>query len=106
MTDDRGEVTDPGAASGLLHTLRVGPVAGLTLAPAEPRWTPLRVAGAPGTDFGDRFRSALIGGAIGDALGRPNEGLWPSEAPGRTSVDCGMRSVKESSPRVCFLAQA
>jgi ADP-ribosyl-[dinitrogen reductase] hydrolase len=37
----------------------------------------------PGIDLRDRFRGALVGGAIGDAMGRPNEGIWPSEARAR-----------------------
>jgi ADP-ribosylglycohydrolase len=31
-------------------------------------------------DLRDRFRGALIGGAIGDAMGRPNEGVRANEA--------------------------
>jgi hypothetical protein len=46
------------------------------LAPAEPGWAPLRFAAAPDPDLRDRFRGALIGGA----MGRANEGAWPSEA--------------------------
>jgi ADP-ribosylglycohydrolase len=34
-----------------------------------------------------RFRAALIGGAIGDAMGRVNEGVWPSEARERRIRD-------------------
>jgi ADP-ribosylglycohydrolase len=37
----------------------------------------------PGVQLDDRFRGALIGGAIGDAMGRANEGVWPSEARDR-----------------------
>lgn len=77
VTDRRGEGDDSAAASGLLHTLRTGRPDAPMLAPAEPRWRPLRFAAAPGLDLRDRFRGALIGGAIGDVMGRANEGVWP-----------------------------
>ena len=44
----------------------------------DPRWERLRVGLAPGVDLRDRSRGALIGGSIGDAMGRVNEGVWPS----------------------------
>jgi hypothetical protein len=40
----------------------------------DPRWGRLRSGLDPGVNLRDRFRGALIGGAIGDAMGRPNEG--------------------------------
>ena len=87
VTDRRGECDDPAAASGLLHTLRAGRLDATMLAPAEPRWARLRFAAAPGLDLRDRFRGALIGGAIGDAMGRANEGVRPSEARKRQIRD-------------------
>ena len=38
-------------------------------------------------DLSDRFRGALVGGAIGDAMGRGNEGLRASEARARRTRD-------------------
>lgn len=38
------------------------------------RWTSLQFSDEHVTDLRDRFRGALVGGAIGDAMGRPNEG--------------------------------
>lgn len=49
----------------------------------DPRWGRLRSGLDPGVNLRDRFRGALIGGAIGDAMGRANEGVWPSEARAR-----------------------
>lgn len=40
----------------------------------DPRWPSLSFGQAPGVDLRDRFRGALVGGAVGDAMGRPNEG--------------------------------
>jgi len=87
VTDRRGECDDPAAASGLLYTLRAGRLDAPMLAPAEPRWAQLRFAAAPGLNLRDRFRGALIGGAIGDAMGRANEGVRPSEARKRQIRD-------------------
>ena len=87
VTDRRGECDDPAAASGLLYTLRAGRLDAPMLAPAEPRWAQLRFAAAPGLNLRDRFRGALIGGAIGDAMGRANEGVRPSEARKRRIRD-------------------
>lgn len=87
MTDARGEVPDPVAASGPLHTLRAGGLDAPILPSDEPRLAQLRFAAAPGIDLRDRFRGALIGGAIRDALGRANEGVWPSEARARRIRD-------------------
>ena len=49
----------------------------------DPRWQRLQSAPSQGVDLRDRFRGALIGGGIGDAMGRGNEGVWPSEARAR-----------------------
>ena len=38
------------------------------------RWGRLGFGLPPGVDLRDRFRGALVGGAIGDAMGRANEG--------------------------------
>jgi len=83
VTDRRGEGDDPAAASGLLHTLRAGGLEAPMLAPGEPRWAQLRFAAAPGLDLRDRFSGALIGRAIGDAMGRANEGRGADEAQAR-----------------------
>ena len=99
MTDRRGECEDPAAASGLLHTLRAGRLAASMLAPAEPRWSQLRCTAAPGLDLRDRFRGALNGGAIGDAMGRPNEGVSPFLVhPGRPLLRTCARQVQPSDP--------
>jgi ADP-ribosyl-[dinitrogen reductase] hydrolase len=34
---------------------------------------------APGVDYGDRFRGALLGAAIGEVLGKPAQGLSPRD---------------------------
>ncbi len=60
----RGELTDSPPASGLLQSLRAGRLASPIMAPAEPRWARICFAAAPGLDLGDRFRGAVIGGAI------------------------------------------
>lgn len=40
---------------------------------------PLPLAFAEGIDYGDRFRGALLGAAIGEILGRPAQGLSPRD---------------------------
>lgn len=40
----------------------------------DPRWERLRSGLDPGVDLRDGYRGALIGGGIGDAMGRANEG--------------------------------
>ena len=80
MTVRRGEYDDPAAASGLLHTMHAGRLDAPMPAPAEPRWAQLRSGLDRSANLRDRYRGALIGGAIGDAMGRPNEGVGPSEA--------------------------
>jgi hypothetical protein len=47
---------------------------------ADPRWGRLPPEAADGGARRDRFRSALVGGAIGDAMGRANEGVPAAEA--------------------------
>jgi len=83
VRDRRGDYEDPAAASGLLHALRAGRLDAPMLAPAEPRWAQLRFAAAPGLNLRDHFHGALIGGAIGDAMGQPNEGRTADEAQAR-----------------------
>ncbi len=53
----------------------------------DPRWGRLRSGLDPGVNLRDRFRGAVIGGAIGDAMGRANEGVRPSEARKRQIRD-------------------
>ena len=53
----------------------------------DPRWQRLRLEPGQGVDLRDRFWGGLIGGAIGDAMGRANEGVWPSEARQRRVRD-------------------
>ena len=57
------------------------------LEPTDVRWLRLRVPPESAVDLHDRLRGALIGGAIGDALGRANEGRPTSEAPVRKVRD-------------------
>jgi ADP-ribosylglycohydrolase len=49
-------------------------LAGCILAAADPRWARLQPPVHTSVVLRDRFRGALVGGAIGDAMGRPNEG--------------------------------
>jgi ADP-ribosylglycohydrolase len=53
----------------------------------DPRWQPLRLEPGQGVDLRDHFRGALIGGGIGDAMGRANEGVRPREARKRQIRD-------------------
>jgi hypothetical protein len=46
----------------------------------DPRWRRLDAQPAPAIGLRDSFRGTLVGGAIGDAMGRPNEGLRASES--------------------------
>ena len=87
VTDRRGESDEPAAAGSLLHTLRAGRLEAPMLAPAEQRRGQLRFAATTGLDLRGRFRGALIGGAIGDAMGRANAGVRPSEARKRRVRD-------------------
>ena len=47
----------------------------------------LRFEPAPGVDLRDRFRGGLVGGAIGHAMGRPNEGVPAAVARERRMRD-------------------
>ena len=62
----------------------------------DPRWGRLRSGLDPGVNLRDRFRGALIGGAIGDAMGRANEGVWPREGEEvRLRIsECGLRNLR------------
>jgi ADP-ribosylglycohydrolase len=65
----------------------------------EPRWRRLQLGLAGGIDVRDRSRGALVGGAIGDAMGRANEGLWPSEARARGIREYQPRHGCKSGPK-------
>jgi hypothetical protein len=54
---------------GVVHSTGLDPS---ILPQHDPRWARLRFARVPGVDLRDHFRGALIGGAIGDAMGRAN----------------------------------
>ena len=73
----------PPRAPSLLAQLVASGLDAPILEPNDQRWTRLRVVPGPGMDLRDRFRGALIGGAIGDDMGRPNEGVRASEASTR-----------------------
>ena len=49
-------------------------LAGCILAATDARWVKLTLSVPSSAVLRDRFRGALVGGAIGDAMGRPNEG--------------------------------
>jgi ADP-ribosylglycohydrolase len=49
----------------------------------DPCWQRLQMTAGHGVDLRDRFCGALIGGAIGDAMGRANEGVSAGEARAR-----------------------
>ena len=49
----------------------------------DARWGRLKFQRVPGVDLRDRYRGALVGGAIGGAMGRPNEGTPTDVARGR-----------------------
>ncbi len=54
------------------------------LSPADPRWVDLAFSSPSSVDLRDRFRGAVMGGAIGDARGRPTEGRPTEVARERT----------------------
>jgi hypothetical protein len=63
--------------------LEILPATGLgaaILGQDDPRWRRLDAQPAPAIGLRDSFRGTLVGGAIGDAMGRPNEGLRASES--------------------------
>ena len=65
----------------------------------DPRWGRLRSGVERRVNVRDRYRGALIGGAIGDAMGRPNEGLSPILVhPGRPLLRTCARQVQPSDP--------
>ena len=65
---------------GLLHATGLD----VPMLPEEDsRWQRLLFQAGQGVDLRDRFRGALVGGAIGDAMGRANEGVSASEARAR-----------------------
>ncbi len=53
----------------------------------DSRWARLRSGLDRSVNLRDRHRGALIGGAIGDAMGLANEGVWPSEGRKRQIRD-------------------
>jgi ADP-ribosyl-[dinitrogen reductase] hydrolase len=69
---------------GLLHNTEPD---ALILSREDARWERLRFGVDPEVNLGDGFRGALVGEAIGDAMGRPNEGVRPSEAQERRIRD-------------------
>ncbi len=74
----------PKEALEILHSIGLdAPI----LPPEDPRWERLRVRGMLGANLRDRFCGALIGGAIGDAMGRTNEGRPACEARARMIRD-------------------
>jgi ADP-ribosylglycohydrolase len=62
-------------AQKLLAQVTVAGLDALILDRDDPRWVRLAFHPASSLDLRDRFRGALVGGAIGDAMGRPNEGV-------------------------------
>jgi len=86
MEEMEGRV-NPGRGGHPLEIVRAAGVPAAILGPEEPRWPRVHVEPGPGIDLRDHFRGALIGGAIGDAMGRANEGVRPSEARKRRLRD-------------------
>jgi len=76
MVSDEG----PLDATTLLALIAASGLDTPVLSPTDPRWGRLWSVPPPDFDIGDRFRGALIGGAVGDAMGWPNEGVFGSEA--------------------------
>jgi hypothetical protein len=73
-------VCSPINAKEVLGILQCTGLVASMLSQYDPRWERLRSRGDPGVDLRDRFRGALIGGAIGDAMaGR-------TQARGRVSL--------------------
>jgi hypothetical protein len=69
--------------SDVLKTIKANGLDAPTLGADDPRWTRLQFEAEQARGLHDRFRGALIGGVIGDAMGRANEGVRTSEARGR-----------------------
>lgn len=72
--------TQLAAASELLAKVQVMGLRAPILPGQDPRWRRLTFRPDPNIDLRDRFRGALLGGAIGDAMGRANEGKTADEA--------------------------
>lgn len=64
----------PRTASDLLGKVQTAGLDAPVFSGDDPRWARLVFQPGAGVDLRDRFRGALVGGAIGDAMGRPNEG--------------------------------
>jgi hypothetical protein len=67
-------------AKSLLTQLTAAGLDAPVLEPTDARWDRLQSSCPSGIDLRDRFRGVLIGGAIGDAMGRTVEGRSPEEA--------------------------
>ncbi len=61
-------------AEDFLQRVQAGTVTLPFITGADRRWTRLCTRPPSESDLRERFRGALVGGAIGDTLGRPNEG--------------------------------
>ncbi len=70
-------------ATDVLEVVRRTGVELSSLSRHDPRWEGLRPGLDSSVNLRDRFRGALISGAVGDAMGRANEGVSPSEARAR-----------------------
>jgi hypothetical protein len=82
-------VPSPISAKEVLGILQSTGLDSSILSQHDPRWERLRSAVDRDVNLRDQYRGALIGGAIGDAMGRPNEWIWPSEARARRiRADC------------------
>ncbi len=76
----------------ILEILRRTALEALALSQHDPRWERLRLGLGPEVNLRDRFRGALISGAVRDAMGRADEGVWPNAAraaaSGLSAVTC------------------
>ena len=68
-------VPSPIGAKEVLEVLQSTGLAPSLRSEHDPRWERLRFRKMPDVGRRDRILGALIGRAIGDAMGRPNEGL-------------------------------
>ena len=73
----------PASANEVLRILRDTGLDAPILRQEDPRWQRLRFVVGQGVDLRDRLRGALVGGAIGDAMARANEGASASDAGAR-----------------------
>ncbi len=71
---------EPVAVAELLAKVQALGIGTPFLLEGDARWTCLTFYPDHDIDLRDRFRGALLGGAIGDAMGRPNEGKAAQEA--------------------------